>query len=76
MALFNLKRKNRSNKTVNRAGGEAYVQTPEMRLASMLLTSFAQDQFYRSQKETFDELVALIHLFIFKWLWHNTVEHR
>ncbi|MFK7948890.1 MAG: TROVE domain-containing protein [Saprospiraceae bacterium] len=55
-----MKRKNRSNKTVNRAGGEAYAQTPELRLASMLLTSFAQDQFYRSQKDTFDELVALI----------------
>lgn len=60
MALFNFKRKSRKNKTVNRAGGEAYAQTPELRLASMLLTSFAQDQYYRSQNDTFDELVALI----------------
>ena len=60
MALFNFKRKNRVATVVNRAGGEAYKQTPEMRLASMLLTSFANDQYYRTQKETFDELVQLI----------------
>lgn len=62
MALFNFKRKNRVKTVENRAGGEAYIQTTEMRLASMLLTSFANDQFYRSQSETFDELVELIAL--------------
>jgi len=46
--------------TVNKAGGEAYVQSPEMQLASILLTSFAQDQFYRSSKQTFGELIALL----------------
>lgn len=60
MALFNFKRKNRVTTVVNRAGGEAYKQTAEMRLASMLLTSFANDQFYRTQQDTFDELVKLI----------------
>ena len=58
MALFNLKRKQK--KVVNRAGGKAYDQTPEMKLASMLLTSFAQDQYYRSAKHTFAELVTLL----------------
>ena len=59
MALFNLQ-KNRKNKTVNRAGGQAYVQSPKMELVSILLTSFAQDQFYRSTNATFDELIKLM----------------
>ncbi len=59
MSLFN-KLKKRNNKTVNRAGGEAFVQNPKMQLASILLTSFAQDQYYRSAKQTFDELVKLL----------------
>ncbi len=58
MSIFNLK--NKQNKTTNRAGGEAYVQTPEMQLVSILLTSFVQDQFYRSAKNTLEELNALI----------------
>lgn len=59
MALFNLKLKNR-RRTVNRAGGEAFEQTPEMALASMLITSFAQDQFYRSANQTFADLKQLL----------------
>jgi 60 kDa SS-A/Ro ribonucleoprotein len=59
MALFNLKR-TRKGKVLNKAGGQAYAQTPELALASMLLTSFAQDQYYRDAKTTFDELVALL----------------
>lgn len=35
------------HKTTNLAGGEAFVQDPKMELASLLLTSFVQDQFYR-----------------------------
>lgn len=59
MSLFN-KLKRRTRRTVNRAGGEAFVQNPEMQLASILLTSFAQDQFYRSSKQTFNELITLL----------------
>ena len=59
MSLFN-KLKKRANRTVNRAGGEAFVQNPKMQLASVLLTSFAQDQYYRSAKQTFDDLVKLL----------------
>lgn len=33
---------------------------PKLQLASLLLTSFAQDQFYRSSKQTFEELIALL----------------
>ena len=46
--------------TENRAGGEAYRESPELALASLLLTSFAQDQFYRSADATFAELRTLI----------------
>ena len=59
MALFNIK-KNSNQHTVNRAGGQAFVQNPKMQLASILLTSFAQDQYYRSAKQTYDELIHLI----------------
>ncbi|MGB1217709.1 MAG: TROVE domain-containing protein, partial [Saprospiraceae bacterium] len=57
--LFNFKKK--ANKPIkNRAGGDAYKQSPKMELASIMLTSFAQDQFYRSGKNTFKELVELL----------------
>lgn len=59
MSLFN-KTSKTQNKTVNRAGGEAYKQNPEMQLVSLLLTSFAQDQYYRSANETFKELTKLL----------------
>ena len=59
MSLFN-KAKNRTKRITNRAGGEAFAQTPKMELASMLLTSFAQDQYYRSAGETFKELNAML----------------
>ena len=59
MSLFNFKSK-RKQRTVNRAGGEAFVQSPKMQLASMLITSFAQNQFYRSAKQTFEELIKLL----------------
>jgi len=48
------------NKTVNLAGGEAHAQTPELELVSILLTSFANDQFYRSAGNTFEQLKSLI----------------
>ncbi len=46
--------------TENLAGGEAYSETPELELASLLLTSFAQDQFYRSADATFAQVRGLI----------------
>lgn len=57
MALFNFKAKFK-NKTKNRAGGDAYVVSPQMELASLVLTSFAQEQFYRTQAQTFEDLKA------------------
>lgn len=55
MALFNFKKKD-GEKIVNLAGGEAFAMSPELELASLVLTSFAQEQFYRDQKGTFDDL--------------------
>lgn len=49
-------------KTTNLAGGEAYTQSPELELVSILLTSFANDQFYRSANDTFEQLKKLIGL--------------
>lgn len=46
--------------TVNRAGVAAYDQSDKMKLASILLTSFVQDQFYRSANQTQKELIDLI----------------
>lgn len=49
-------------KTVNKAGGEAYSQSPEMELVSILLTSFANDQFYQSANSTFARLKELVKI--------------
>lgn len=46
--------------TQNRTGADAYEQSDKMKLASILLTSFVQDQYYRSANETQKELKALI----------------
>lgn len=47
-------------KTENLAGGQAYTQTPELELVSILLTSFANDTFYKSANDTFETLNGLI----------------
>lgn len=46
--------------TKNFAGGEAYKQSHEMELVSILLTSFANDQFYSKANETFDRIIGLV----------------
>jgi len=47
MSLFN-KLKNRTKRITNRAGGEAFAQTPKMELASMLYTTVQQVRHLRS----------------------------
>lgn len=47
-------------KTKNLAGGEAYTMSPELKIVSILLTSFANDQYYRSANQTFSELKSLL----------------
>lgn len=48
------------HKTVNRAGGEAFKQDPQTELASILVTNFLNDQFYRKAEDTISELKPLI----------------
>lgn len=60
MARFNTKTE--GTKTLNLAGGQAYTQTPELELVSILLTSFGNDSFYRTANETFDRLRELIKI--------------
>ena len=57
MSRFNVKK---STKTVNMAGGEAYIQSARLELVSLLITSFMQDQYYRSADNTVERLVELI----------------
>lgn len=47
--------------TTNLAGGKAYKQSKEMQLASLLLTSFGDDKYYRSGTATFAELENLLN---------------
>lgn len=49
-------------KTTNLAGGNAYTQKAELELVSLMLTSFANDQFYRSADATFIRMAELIAL--------------
>lgn len=47
-------------KTTNLAGGQAYIQSAELELISILLTSFANDQFYRPANDSFKRLKELV----------------
>lgn len=50
----------KARKTVNKAGGEAYDQSPKLKLVSLLLTSLLKDQFYRSANATASECIAAV----------------
>lgn len=58
MSRFNMKVK--SHRTTNLAGGEAFQESPEMEFISILLTSFVQDQFYRSADTGMERVRELI----------------
>lgn len=58
MARFN--KTTPSTKTTNYAGGEAHQQSPKMEFASILLTSFVADQYYRGSKDTIKRLQELM----------------
>lgn len=58
MSRFNTTQQ--TTKSDNLAGGLSYKQSPELELVSILLTSFANDQFYRSSNETFAKLTSLV----------------
>lgn len=60
MAIFNTQTVS-TTKTINRAGGEAYKQTDQVALTSLVLTSMLKDQFYRPKEETLVELRNLLN---------------
>lgn len=49
-------------KTINAAGGQAYIQSPELEFVSILLTSFASGEYYREQNDTFEKIKELIRV--------------
>lgn len=58
MSKFN--KKVRPEVTENLAGGEAYKESPKLEFATLLLTSFVKNQFYRGEDETLKRLKALL----------------
>ncbi len=52
MSKFNQTKPTKTTVTTNVAGGKAYTQTAELELVSILLTSFVQDQYYKSAGDT------------------------
>lgn len=59
MATFNTK-KETGPTTTNRAGGDAYEQSPKTRLASILFTSFLKEQYYRGADEQLAEIIEIV----------------
>lgn len=59
MSRFATKKTN-TTKTVNLAGGESYKNSPELELASILLTSFTADKHYRTSNEEVKRLRELL----------------
>ena len=62
MSRFNVKNRpltRRPADTVNYAGGEAFTQEPKFEFASILLTSFVKNQYYRGANDTVDRLKEL-----------------
>ncbi len=49
-----------TKRTVNLAGGEAFTEDPKLEFVSILLTSFVQDQFYRTQNEGLKKVKELM----------------
>jgi len=56
MSKFNSTIKTPKSLTENLAGGQAYKQSSEMALVSLLLTSFVNDQFYRDSNKSLEDL--------------------
>lgn len=46
--------------TTNLAGGAAFAENPKMELVSLLSTSFGEDKFYQTSKESFERLEKLL----------------
>jgi 60 kDa SS-A/Ro ribonucleoprotein len=55
-----LKRKTITPDTINLAGGQAHAQSEKLELATILLTAFLEDQFYRKADKTAQRIKELI----------------
>jgi hypothetical protein len=60
MSKFNSTIKTPKSLTENLAGGQAYKQSSEMALVSLLLTSFVNDQFYRDGNKSLEDLKSIL----------------
>lgn len=61
MSKFNTKKTPTSGiPTVNYAGGQAYTKSAELELVTILLTSFVEDQFYRTSNDTLNRMSACL----------------
>jgi len=60
MSRFGTRKKVTTNTVVNYAGGESYKQSAELELASILLTSFTSDKYYRSSSDEIKRLKELL----------------
>jgi 60 kDa SS-A/Ro ribonucleoprotein len=60
MSKFNSTVKTPKSITENQAGGQAFKQSSEMALVSLLLTSFVNDQFYRDGNQSLEDLKSHI----------------
>ncbi len=60
MSKFNTTVPKQKTLTTNLAGGQAYQQSNELELVSILLTSFVSDQFYRQSGDTLDRVKKLL----------------
>lgn len=59
MSKFNTTLPKQKTLTENLAGGQAYAQSNELALVSLLLTSFVNDQFYKNAQTTLADLKKL-----------------
>lgn len=60
MPRFNATLEKPTTKTVNLAGGEAFSQSARLEIASILLTSMVQDQYYRKAEDTMTRVADLV----------------
>jgi len=58
--LKSLSRGKSTPNTVNLEGGRAFTQSAKLELVSTLLTTFLQDEFYRTEKQTTEKIRELI----------------
>ena len=59
MSKYNKTLKTARTATVNLASGNAYTESAKLELASIAMTSFVKDQFYRSANDTLKRLIKL-----------------